>query len=569
MRPRMNHLRSVIVRLAACAALGTLPACASPRIDPRIAAAADAGRFGVAGDALGASLHDNPGDREYLLSRVQLMLAVLAEGQPQAAEETANDVYALLRRQGLNADRTVRSVVFHEGVRIWKGEPFEQALAYSYIGMQKAMLGEWDNARAAAQSSLFLLRDFSRATGKQNPTTLDIARRAAEADRADAGEGDRLLDHGYVAEQTDFALGYLLTAIASKALGREDEASDNLTAAARANPRLEPLVEQMRQRPFNTVLFVDYGRGPAKIASGPDGAVAEFLPRTRSDDRGLTVRVEGGEPCTVPVAQDVNSMARSHRWRNLEEVRALKSTLGDLLLVGGVAVAANSRGDNRDTQMAVGAGMALLGALLKAGSTADTRHAELLPQRTYVVPLWLEPEDEHQIEVQVEGSESRVTLASLRGPAFPDTMQLRYVRIPAQPDRAPWRSGELRYANPRTDERVPGDETPYIFGGRCVRLPDAETVRRYHDAGRLTNLTGVELENLYRAEGITLTVEDQRGAFARHVLDGGTSLVAPLAGTTGYSRLFCGEHPPYKPRSDELRRAIAEERALAGAADRP
>ena len=84
-------------------------------------------------------------------------------------------------------------------------------------------------------------------------------------------------------------------------------------------------------------------------------------------------------------------------------------------------------------------------------------------------------------------------------------------------------------------------------------------MERYRRGGHLLTLTQVDLENLYREEGIALSVEDQGGRMRRHVLDGGDSLVPPLPGTVGYQRLFAQEHDPYRPKTDALKQAIANE----------
>src|SRR5665213_3500901 len=68
-------------------------------------------------------------DRDYLLNRMRLMLTMLADGYAPPDSPVVNRVYSLLRTQGLNADKTVTSVVVNEDLKIWKGEPFEQAMA--------------------------------------------------------------------------------------------------------------------------------------------------------------------------------------------------------------------------------------------------------------------------------------------------------------------------------------------------------------------------------------------------------------------------------------------------------
>src|SRR6185369_14807979 len=206
-----------------------------------------------------------------------------------AAEEVANQTFRLLRTQGLNADRTTASIVLNEDIKIWKGEPFEQALSYTYIAIQKAELGQWDNARAAANASLFLLKDFGHNERGQEMTNIEVARRAAEQDARSSGAGDRYINKGYTPIKTNFVLGYLLNGLANKALAREDEANDNFHEAAAINAAFEPLAKELSTGAYNTVFIVDYGRGPEKIATGPDNAFSSFVPRSGSDTRPVRV----------------------------------------------------------------------------------------------------------------------------------------------------------------------------------------------------------------------------------------------------------------------------------------
>jgi hypothetical protein len=121
----------------------------------------------------------------------------------------------------------------------------------------------------------------------------------------------------------------------------------------------------------------------------------------------------------------------------------------------------------------------------------------------------------------------------------------------------PWATeGAVVYANDRRTNgsgRLQGDDLPFIMGGRCVSSPTPAVMDRYHASGNLADLTASDLENLYREEGIALSVEEQKGGSRSHVLEGGDSLVAPLPGTTGYQRLFGQIHRPWQPRSAALR----------------
>jgi tetratricopeptide (TPR) repeat protein len=505
-------------------------------------------------------------DKQYLLDRERLLMVTLADGLPEHAESLANRVYEILRIQGLNADKTVPSVVFNDGVRIWKGEPFEQAMAYAYVAIQKGSIGDWGNMRAAAESSLFLLRDFGVNERGERLSTLEIAQKAVQKGE----EGDAYLDSGYVVGDTDFALGYLLHGIASHALGRTEEASDNFGRAVELRPELAAVTDAIASGRADTILIVDAGRGPSKVAYGPDGSLARFEPRTRSDDRTLSVDGDAIGQRTLAQAADLNRMAQDHMWNNLEDVRKAKSTLGTALLVGGIVVASAVDDDNGTAQI-IGLSAAAIGALMKASAGADLRHLESLPQRTYIVPLDL-PEEGATVRIRIgDLGQAEMALAGMRPPdsSRGERLQLRYVRIPTVSVPLAWMtSGEIRYGNDGWAADVPGDDMPYILGGRCVRAPTHEVMARYHARGRLLGMTLADLLELYRLEGIVTDPGDELLKVGVHVLEGGNSLACPQAGTAGYARLFGAEHPPYEPKSKEVRKlgaSILAQTDVAGA----
>ncbi len=562
---RLKPTRLFVATLAGAALSG----CAAQKLDPNLIAATDVGRYGGARVAIQNKLTPNQSDRSYILYRLRLLILTLADGSPAAAEETANQTFRLLRTQGINDDKTVSSGVFNESVKIWKGEPFEQAMGYTYIAIQKAELGQWDNARAAAGASLFLLKDFGENERGKEMTAVEVARRAAEEDaRNGEGAGDKYINKGYTPIKTNFVLGYLLSGLANKALGRTDEANDNFNEAAVVNASLKPLANNLAKGTYNTVFIVDFGRGPTKTASGPDGAFASFVPNTRSDGAPLDATVSDGQSIAqAPPAQDINRMASSLMWNNLEDVRHAKSVLGNAMLIGGTVVAANAANSGNsgrgrdDTAMWVGLGVAAAGLLLKETAQADTRHAEFLPQRVYVIPVNItKPGSTATLEV-AGWPASRMVLPSIDPPSDSHAIQLRYVRLnPIGPQ--PWATtGQVVISNDYFEGRVEGDTLPYIMGGRDVSTPSAKVMERYHEAGNLTSLTSVDLENLYREEGIALTVEDQQGRSRKHILEGGDSLVAPLPGTAGYARLFDQLHQPYKPKSPALKDLLKQIRS--------
>ncbi len=519
------------------------------------ASAFDEGEFGFARARLAGELETDRGDRDYILDRLRLVIATLADGYPTSAEIAANEMYELLSTQGLNPDRTIRTFLTVDHVDVWKGEPFEQAMAYYYIALQKAMIDDWGNARAAAQNSLFLLRDFGENERGERRSTQEIAEVAAREDQQrgvkDETDDDAYLNRGYQPVKTNFALGYMMVAIACHALGRDDEANDNFHEAIAFDPALRSVADAIGSGAANTVVIVDSGRGPKKIAYGMDNAFSRFTPRTPSDQRGLTCAVNESSASTWPVACDVNQMATDHMWNNMEDVRVAKSALGTALLYGGFATAAIS--SDESTQY-IGLGVALAGMLMKATSGADTTYCDLLPQRVYLAAVDVRDADS-TIEVSIPGQHSTtLRLHGVDPPARLQTLQVVHARVPNNSRARSWTLVErVLYANDEYEAPVEGDDLPYILGGRCVRAPSEAVLTHYQRAGNLLHMTLAELENLYREEGVVWTVEDDRGFASRNVLEGGRSLVSPQAGTAGYSRLFCKRHPPYEPKSAALR----------------
>ena len=536
-----------------------LPACAHSSSDPVLAPLAAAGRYPEARERLEQRIAKSRDaeNRDYVLDRVRLGMVELADGQVDAAETPFLAAYDLLRVQGLNDDRTVRALVGTEsGAITWKGEPFEQAAAYAYFAAQLASVSDWGNVHAAAQQSLFLLADFGTGPDGSELSYEQVYRETDEDE----------LDEGYQPIETNFAPGYFMAGLGDwgrRGLdpGFEASARDNFRKAVAYAPALEPVVDALTGGRANSVFWVDFGEGPEKVREGEHGEISRYLARTRSDDAPLIAKVKGGERVEAGVAADFNDYAHDHRWRAREDLRRAKAAVGELLANSGVVVAATA--DN-DTGRLVGLGMIIAGMVTSSNAGADTRHNELLPQRSYFVALDID-EPDSTVMLQVAGRPgSRLVLSAIDPPRAPETVQFRYVRLNDLPETPVWAaSGEVLYANEFYGARVPGDGLPYIMGGRCVRSPTPETLARYKAAGHLLDLTTNDLKNLYRDEGITLEVGEQAGGGARHVLEGGTSLVSPLPGTAGYARVYCAEHGAYIPRSDALRRAIAHEQEVS------
>jgi tetratricopeptide (TPR) repeat protein len=481
-------------------------------------------------------------DEQTILNHLRLGMAALADGDAPEAERALGRVFDMLSTAGLNKDRTTAAVLFDESVRIWKGEPFEQALAYHYVATLYAVLGDWENARAASSNALFRLTDFGA-----NQSAEDLIR--------ESGNDEDYLNSGYTAVDTDFALGFLMSALAADLSGGAG-ADEQYDAALEINPGLADLVGVLRGRDFDTLLIVDFGKGPTKIAYGQDDALVRFVEQDGS--MGLVdVSVNGVDVWSSPAVCDVNAMARHHKWNNLEDVRRAKSFIGDALMLSGAYVAASSE---KGEHQLVGVGMMLAGLINKSNARADTRYIETMPAAVHLIPLTLGGRSEVVVTPQLAPG-ARYVMADCE-PGTVDKPRAVYVRLhgPDSPQPAWLSERTLWYGNDHA--AIEGEQAyPWILGGRDVSTPSRAVWEHYRDQGWFAEGTYADLLDLYESEGILIgsgmesRPGEARNPSFRHVLEGGTGLFTPLPDSMGYKRLMFTDWRAYEPKSERVRNA--------------
>ena len=100
-------------------------------------------------------------DENFVLNNVRLGSVALADHDLDTAESAFLAAYEAINAVGTNdGGRTLGAVLVDEKLRIWRGEPYERAMANFYLGLVYYIRGEYDNARAAFENSLFKLRDY-------------------------------------------------------------------------------------------------------------------------------------------------------------------------------------------------------------------------------------------------------------------------------------------------------------------------------------------------------------------------------------------------------------------------
>ncbi|HWP41241.1 MAG TPA: hypothetical protein VNL70_09965 [Tepidisphaeraceae bacterium] len=308
-------------------------------------------------------------DENFVLNNLRLGSAALARYDLDTAEEAFLRAYEVINSVGVNAGgRTLGAIFVDEKIKIWKGEPFERAMANFYLGLIYDMRQDYANARAAFENALFKLRDY--------------------ADKNDARDQ-------YAEQESNFVIGLMMLGRTWQKLGRDDLARASFDRVRELRPHLAPLVDEQRNATSNLLLVVEFGHGPQKVTDfdgsivgfAPSPAEAGAIPPPRVTIDGQPVNLEG---LTEPPI-DLLAMAQDRRWQSIDTIRAIKSAVGSGLIVGGAG--ATVYGANRGREDTALAGLAMIGTglLLKATSQADVRQWEMLPRTVFILPLRVPP----------------------------------------------------------------------------------------------------------------------------------------------------------------------------------
>ncbi|MEX2673709.1 MAG: hypothetical protein WD294_16535 [Phycisphaeraceae bacterium] len=497
---------------------------------------------------------------DVLLNNMRLGLAAMADGDHHEAERSLLRAYEYLRTGGINeADRTVFSTVLYEGIRVWKGEPYEQAMSYYYIAAYHMLIQDWENARAAASNALFTLRDFDDA-GNEPQDMHDLVTDAARAERL--GEKD-YFTNAYRPVESEFALGYLVAATNYVLMGQPADGADMFDLVRQMRPDLAPLADELQHGSYDTLLLVDVGRGPRKEAYGPDGALIRYRPDgRRTPPLRLTASIPGQgleHVGTRPVV-DLWRLSQYPRWWSLESMRKAKSDVGTVLLGGGLGAAYIGSGFESREAVYAGLAAAALGAAMKASAKADTRHLEFLPRAVFMVPLELGP-GRHDVQLHIQNDAgSSATWHDLEAgeTGQPSVYFLRMHNAGGR-GMPRWPDQPLYAVEPY---QLRQGHRPWIMGGPDLSPPSPELLERYQSLGMFPDWTYAQFQALYEDEGLRFQfgpIEPREGDGKRwggHVTEGGNVLFTPPPGNHLYQRLRRTSHPPYSPRSETLRNTV-------------
>ncbi len=280
-----------------------------------------------------------------VLNLQRVGLEAIDQGRPDVAARAFDA--AIARIELIYADspsaRKARSMWSAEGVKDFKGEPYERVMAYYYRGLLFLAEGDYGNARAAFRSAEY-------------QDTISN-------------------DENYAG---DFGLMSMLAGWASHCAGDEGMAEEFYQRAAGQQP--QGLVAPAPGS--DALLLVESGTSPVKSATGSYGEALQF----KAGDNPF-VAVSAGTQA-VPVLADLGWQASTLGGRQVDAILDGKASfrggaqgVGEVGMLG--AQAAISSGDSgaAGALAVVGVAAVLISAAVKA--KADIRYWDNLPDRIY------------------------------------------------------------------------------------------------------------------------------------------------------------------------------------------
>ena len=347
-------------------------------------------------------------DENFALNNLRLGSADLARYDFQGAEDAFLKAYEVLNSFGANnGGRTLGAVLVDEKMKIWRGEPFERAMANFYLGLIYYTQHDYNNARAAFENALFKLKDYP----DKNDDSKDQFK---EAD-------------------SNFVVATIMLGRCWQQLGRDDLARAQFDAVIKERPDLEPLANYERNAESNLLLVVEYGHGPERKTKF-DGSILGFTPTP--DEVGSIpsprVEVDGEWVNPHPFHEapfDLLAMAQDRKWQSIDTIRAVKSAIGTGLIAGGAVEGLrgmDESGGRQRTDLIVGASLLAAGAVLKATSQSDVRGWDMLPRTVFVIPLHVTP-GAHDVTVEFRGG-LRQTWRGLIAPDHGDNTYLIHMQ---------------------------------------------------------------------------------------------------------------------------------------------
>ena len=378
--------------------------CAESSTAQRAIAEYHAGRYTAAQQILDPLARQTDGD--FVLNNVRLGSTMLAQGKLDEAEAAFERACEVINSAGINKGaREVAALTVSERAKIWKGEPFERAMASFYLGLICQKRGDYGNAKAAFENALFKLQDYDKAGS---------ATQCAES---------------------DFVIAHLMLGRCCQRLNDQAAARAWFSRASSIRPQVSTIADYDVQQRSNVLLIIDYGHGPQRdyVYSGRAttsvpgnttttpyaGEFKGFAPRPADVGSVPQPQITIDEVLAVPASLtippiDLLQMAQQKRWQALETIQKVRSNTVDVVTFLGGPVGI------------------VVGTIAHIVTDPDDRQWGMLPRTVFIVPLRLEP-GHHAIDISFPDGSTPSARVQVETSATGDVVAYARMTPPFQP----------------------------------------------------------------------------------------------------------------------------------------
>jgi tetratricopeptide (TPR) repeat protein len=312
-------------------------------------------------------------DKDALLFDLAILSSAVHKGDREEVKRSG--LRAQQRMWGYEgAGKGTASLISSEAIRIYKGEPFEKSMASMYLGIVYFNEGDYENAKAAFTKAMFAMQI----------------------------KGDDT--------KADFAAPFVLLAKAYIKL-KDDENARIVLGRLEKGTGIKLELETLKN--IKTIAFVEMGRGPKKVRTGPGASLIAWQ-RQSSGGYGATLYVDGKTGQDVVLKDDLKYQAESVNRGGKETIQGTKGVLREASTI--TAIIAANEAVNRKNETA---GWVALGAGLFAianQSQADIRQWEMLPDRLQMI-MANAPENEGRHQFAVDFGSGFYNYQNLSSPA--------------------------------------------------------------------------------------------------------------------------------------------------------
>jgi tetratricopeptide (TPR) repeat protein len=228
-------------------------------------------------------------EKNVVLADIHYAGATFVAGDYRDAQTALVSASKIMEDVAFGADRGQQAMAFKHSIRVFKGEPYERAVAYTYLGFMFYRRGDFENARSAFNLALL-------------------------ADRGSKGDNEDYRD--------DFALAYYLIGKTYLKLGEADTAAIAFGKVKKYMPD-NPFADPARLKDTNFTLLVELGCGPKKRPDRVVGSVDVIEPCVYPE-RSAEVFLDGQSLGKAAKLVDVNYQGTTSGSSSRDTAQAVK-----------------------------------------------------------------------------------------------------------------------------------------------------------------------------------------------------------------------------------------------------